>query len=154
MGNDVCLLLPHYNNPEGLIRSLKSISYDEEIDITIVDDGSTTKFNERKILKSFRAKGNINFLYLVENQGIVKALNHGLICILKNHQYKYISRLDCGDFCVGRRFQIQRNFLETNPEIFLLGSWARAIDLTGKSQFTLRSPSSHEEISKKMFFKK
>lgn len=39
--NRVALLIPHYNNPQGLAASLASVGADECVDAFVVDDGST-----------------------------------------------------------------------------------------------------------------
>ena len=48
--NKVVLLIPYYNNSEGLLKSLRSIDQNEELDVMIVDDGSVNKFDEGIIL--------------------------------------------------------------------------------------------------------
>lgn len=76
--NKVVLLIPYYNNSEGLIKSLKSIDPDEELDVILIDDGSKNKFDELILQNSFKAKGTLYFEYLEQNLGIEFALNHGL----------------------------------------------------------------------------
>lgn len=150
--NKVALLIPHYNNPEGLINSLESIDSTEKIDVFIIDDGSIkNKINEKLIKNSFNAKGEIYFHYLNRNQGIENALNQGLKLILLNKQYKYVARLDCGDLCIGQRFEIQKEFMENNPDIKLLGSNAIAVDTNYNFLYNTFFPEKHKNIQKKMY---
>ena len=62
--NKVLLLIPYYNNSEGLIKSLVSIDPDEELDVIVIDDGSKNKFDEVILKNSFKAKGTLYFEYL------------------------------------------------------------------------------------------
>lgn len=150
--NRVVLLIPHYNNPEGLSRSLASIDASETIDVVIVDDGSKKSIiNETIVNKAFTANGSVKYIYMLQNKGIEHALNAGLDYIQKAGIYKYIARLDTGDFCVGKRFVLQQEFLERNPDIKLLGTNTIAVDTHGKILFRLTMPAATDEIRKKMF---
>ena len=148
--NKIILLIPYYNNFEGLIKSLKSINPDEELDVIIVDDGSEIKFDEIVIEESLKAKGVLFFEYLSENKGIEYALNHGLkICAEKG--YKYIARLDCGDVCLGKRFTIQSDFLEKNPEIKIVGSNVLAVDIQDNFLYAINLPIDNKSIKNQMY---
>ena len=150
--NKVALLIPHYNNPFGLIKSLNSIDESEEIDVYIVDDGSTEhKIKEVEINNSFKSKGSIFYIYLEYNQGIEYALNEGIDQIIKKGGYNYIARLDCGDLCLGKRFQIQQKFLNENLEFKLIGANIICTDREGNYLYTIKYPQHHENIRKKMY---
>ena len=47
--NKLVLLIPHYDNPKGLLVSLASIGCNENLDVLIVDDGSNNKFDEIEV---------------------------------------------------------------------------------------------------------
>lgn len=150
--NETVLLIPHFNNPSGLISSLSSIDKSECIDIVIVDDGSRRyKIEETVVNNSFKASGNITYLYLIENLGIEYALNLGLDFIIEQNKYKYIARLDCGDICLGKRFKIQEAFLREKPEIKLVGSNVICTNLEGVFLYKFLYPEKSEEIKNKMF---
>ncbi len=147
--NKVILLIPHYNNPEGLKKSISSISSSEKIDVLIVDDGSSIKINEETISNAFKAKGIVFFEYLHKNQGIEVALNKGLESI-KKRQYTFVARLDCGDVNLKNRFYIQEKFLEENKEIGIVGSHVIFFKKE-KTLFKLKLPLSSEKIKQKMY---
>ncbi|BDU24159.1 glycosyltransferase [Flavobacterium sp. GSB-24] len=149
--NKILVLIPYYNNIEGLLKSLKSIDADENLDVLIVDDGSTIKLEKELIDGSFKANGKILYKISEKNEGIESALNHGLK-IAQSQQYQYIARLDCGDVCLGKRFQIQSQFLEKNPEIKIVGSNVLAVDCNDKFLYAINLPLNHEDIEKKMYF--
>lgn len=149
--NKVVLLIPYYNNSEGLLKSLSSIDPNEELDILIVDDGSVNKFDESIIFSNFKAKGIIIFEYLESNKGIETALNSGLKIIIEKN-YKYVARLDCGDICLGKRFAVQEAFLEENPEIKIVGSNVLAVDINDNFLYSINLPLIDKDIKNKMYF--
>lgn len=140
------VLIPHYNNPQGLLKSLSSIGTDEAVDVWVVDDGSQKKPDETAARKAFG--GPIRFVYLSRNQGIQFALNAGLVEI--KQQYEYVARLDCGDTCAPNRFRLQMEFLDSNREIMLLGSAVTFVDTQGTPQYTLTLPEETQEIRRAM----
>ena len=148
--NKVIVLIPHYNNIEGLAKSISSIGKGENVDVLIVDDGSIDKVEESEIRSNFKANGVLFFYYLEENKGIEYALNKGLEIILKK-EYMFTARLDCGDICVFNRFKIQETFLEMHNEIVLVGSDVNFIDNKGKVLYNLKTPKDDVDIKKKMY---
>ncbi|MEN9658435.1 MAG: hypothetical protein RL571_1900 [Pseudomonadota bacterium] len=143
------LLIPHFNNPLGLASSLASIGAAETIDVFIVDDGSSkAPLQEALCLQSWQAKGQLHFIYLPQNQGIEHALNTGLQAIM-DAGYDYIARLDCDDLCAPDRFAKQQTYLDTHPEVYLLGSAVSFFDASG-DRFTINQPQSHADIVKQM----
>jgi glycosyltransferase involved in cell wall biosynthesis len=151
---DFCLLIPCYNNFEGLIESLKSVSYPEDkYLILIIDDGSDIPLEEEKIKTHLGKKKPIKLLSNEKNNGITKTLNHGLSWIEKNTFSKYIARLDCGDICVSDRFSIQVEHMDLHPEIGLLGSWCRFIDEKTGLKYSYKTATQHSAIAREMYFR-
>ncbi|MBS3737489.1 MAG: glycosyltransferase [Psychroflexus sp.] len=144
----IAVLIPHFNNLNGLQVSLASIEEDCEVDIVVVDDGSDRRPKPENLNYN---QGNIKVIALKKNRGIEYALNEGLKYI-ESKNYKYIGRLDCGDLCQPNRFKIQISFLQKNPKIALVGSWVNIIDEQGKFHYILKHPESHAELSKKIYF--
>lgn len=150
--SDIIVLIPHFNNPTGLLRSIDSIVPEEKVDILIVDDGSVKKPDEDKIRGVYRASGKIFFIYNKTNQGIEQALNAGLKFVVDKRNYNFVARLDCGDICMPNRFRIQKQFLMLNRNVYLLGSSVEFVDMKGNLIYSLILPTEHEEIKKKMYF--
>ena len=147
--NNVCVLIPHFNNPKGLLKSVTSIGKDENIDIIVVDDGSYVIFDESQVQNSYSGNGNVKFIYLPTNEGIENALNKGVDYAILN-KYKYVARLDCDDLCHTQRFKIQLEFMEKNMTYGLIGSWCEAIDINGGFLFEMKFPITNEKIRKRM----
>ena len=150
MSNTI-VLIPHFNNPEGLKNSIASIGENETVDVIVIDDGSTkNKIVESDILNSQKFKGSIFFIHNSENRGIEHVLNDGIDFALQRN-YKYIARLDCGDLCHPLRFQKQISFLDTHPDISLLGTSVKAINTDGEFLYNIYVPEENKEIRKKMY---
>ncbi|QLI81836.1 glycosyltransferase [Chitinibacter fontanus] len=152
--NRTALLIPHFNNPTGLCASLASIGEVEQIDVYIVDDGSTrVTINEDEVRAVFKAQGALHFLYLPANCGIEYALNTGLEAVLAAG-YDYVARLDCDDVVAVDRFAKQVSYLDANPAVYLLGSAVTFFEcLPDGSQrdcFTIHQPQTHQQIVRQM----
>tara|TARA_B100000524_G_scaffold348453_1_gene253082 strand:- start:465 stop:1286 length:822 start_codon:yes stop_codon:yes gene_type:complete len=150
MYKKLIITLPHYSNPIGLLKTIKSISETFEIDIIIVDDGSFNKPEEKPIIDAYKNKGKIFFEYFEKNQGVGTAANRCLDFVKKN-KYEYVARLDAGDICYPGKFKKQIKFLKKNKEIKLVGTWARAVDSKGKFLYDIKHPLNHNIIKRNMF---
>src|SRR5688500_5262867 len=116
---EICILIPCYNNPEGLAASLKSIHPGGSSCLAVVvDDGSREPVRLPEGLPV-----PVQLLRLEQNRGITEALNAGLRWIMAHTSARYIARLDCDDLAAPERFSRQKDFLDRHPEVGLLGSW-------------------------------
>lgn len=148
--NKLIVLIPHYNNFQQLIESIKSIDESINVDLLIVDDGSTKEIPIKSEIEKNYKNGKVFLDYLNKNQGIEHALNRGLY-LIENMGYQYIGRLDCGDYCMKNRFLKQISYLERNKDTHLLGSWVNMIDSSGRKLFVLKHPVTYKEIKRNMY---
>lgn len=150
---DFILLIPCYNNVNGLIKSINSVQYTiDKFEILVVDDGSTPPIPIADLQNTNREK-TISVLRLSENKGIVNALNAGLKKLKARNDYNYIARLDAGDTCHPKRFTKQVEFLNAHPDIFLLGTWCRFENSETGKGYDYITKTKHEEIIKEMHYK-
>lgn len=148
---DILVIIPHYNNPDGLKASIRSMVHEFHlVDVLVVDDGSQYKFETDELLNEFGAS-NIRIINNPLNRGIEHVLNDGLQYAIE-HNYPYIARLDCGDLCLGNRFATQLAFLQENSNISIVGSHVRCVNESGAYIYSLKMPLKDEVIRKKMFF--
>lgn len=151
---DFCLLIPCYNNFEGLIESLKSVLYpDDKYLILIIDDGSNHPLDEGEIKTCVGSMKPVIVLHNKKNLGITKTLNNGLSWIEENTSSKYIARLDCGDICTPNRFTTQVGYMDLHSEIGLLGSWCRFEDKKKEEEYLYVTPVRHNKIQRAMYFR-
>ena len=83
------------------------------------------------------------------NEGLATALNVLLEKVMKNQDYKIIARMDADDISMPDRFEQQRSYLNTNPEVSIVGSWYEEIDENGKYLSHRRLPTEHSALRKR-----
>ena len=145
------VLIPHYNSPKALMATIQSINETFAVDVLVVDDGSEYKPDVTTIEDNYQNQGKIYFEFLEKNQGIEKALNHGLRWIKSSGAYAFIGRLDCGDLAMPTKFAQQVDYLQLNPKIHLLGTWAEVVDESFNHLYNLKHPVDYQSIQKKMY---
>ena len=79
------------------------------------------------------------------NQGLAKSMNQLLNNILPQQQYEYIARMDADDINALDRFEKQVVFLDANPSVDCVGTWAIEINEKGEEYFKKKMPISHDE---------
>ncbi len=136
------VLIPVYNDQDGLIRSLESLRGDGGVfDVVVVDDGSAPPLDIAAGLP-FRTE----LLRLDRNRGIVGALNAGLEHIAAAGHYEYVARLDAGDLSLPGRMAAQMAFLDAHPDHAVVGCWAKHVDPDGKFLFDFHPPATHRRV--------
>lgn len=146
------LFIPYYNDPLGLIRSLNSIPNQSNIDLLIIDDGSTTPLLKQEVTSIAEEKGvKLTLLKKPENEGIAHTRNYALK-YTQEHSYKYLFFLDCGDTISNKRITCQLNYLKQNPDCMIVGSHVHFVDEDGQKLFDLKLPTQWNEIKQKMYF--
>jgi len=149
---DFCLLIPCYNNENGLIRSLESVRYDAgPYLVLVVDDGSQVPVDVRKIKEVIGRNMDIEVIRLQPNGGITRALNAGLEWIQRNVATEFVARLDCGDLCDPERFIVQINLMRQKPGLVLLASWCHFRDPVTGEQYSYITSTGHKNIIKEMY---
>jgi glycosyltransferase involved in cell wall biosynthesis len=137
----IAVLIPVFNDDGQLDATLRSID-DQRVPVVVVvvDDGSDTPVAPRQ-----PSRHEIVVLRHDVNRGIEHALNTGLGYIVERG-IPYVARLDNGDRCAPGRLERQRDFLEQNPSIHLVGSAVEWRDDAGRSRFTRVFPTTHDTI--------
>jgi glycosyltransferase involved in cell wall biosynthesis len=141
----IALLIPVYNDPEGLRRSLESLPLEVPLDVVVVDDGSDPPLPPPEVPPPHRAF----LLRLERNRGIVGALNEGLRFVLERG-YPYVARLDAGDLALPGRFSAQLRFLEERPGCALVGGQVRFVDAEGRETHKEAFPTEDGAIRRAM----
>jgi glycosyltransferase involved in cell wall biosynthesis len=130
---DFCVIIPCYNDRDGLIESLQSICYNPVKHLVVVP--------------------HLHIIRLEKNGGITRALNAGLQYIAGRNDIRYIARLDCGDICSPERFESQVEFLDSHPDIDLVGSWCIFKDYSTEEAYRYTIPTEHSDIIRDMHFR-
>ena len=125
----ISVIMPVFNGENFLQDAVGSILGQTftDFELIAIDDGSTD--NSTALLESFRLNDRRVIIQRhTENQGVTAALNTGLALA----RGKYIARMDADDISLPVRFEKQVAFMETHPEIDILGSAVRLMDERGR----------------------
>ena len=109
----ISVILPVYNGAFSVEETIKSITSQNyrKIELICVDDGSNDN-SASKIKKLQNTDKRIQLLQFSKNSGISNALN----CGIKNAKGKFIARIDSDDLAETNRLEIQKQFLDQNPQ--------------------------------------
>src|SRR5690606_12305001 len=66
--------------------------------------------------------------------------------------YQYIGRLDAGDKAHSNKFFRQIEYLDNNPNTYLLRTWGNIVDEDVNHLYFLKHPAQFDQIKKKMYF--
>ena len=142
----ITVLMPVYNGEIYLKKAIDSILTQtfQDFELIIINDGS--RDGSQKIIKSY----NDQRIRLInqDNQGLVGALNNGIKLSLG----KYIVRMDQDDISMKNRLFEQINFMESNPNIGISGTYIILIDKFDNSIGRMVYPLAHEEIKAQLLF--
>lgn len=143
----ISVVMSVYNAEKYLKKAIESILNQtfSDFEFIVINDASTDSSLE--IMNSFQDT-RIKLINKPNNKGFkgfVENLNMGLDL----SKGKYIARMDADDIARLDRFQIQYDFLEKNPEIFIVGSDLNLIDYNDNNIGYLKSFVQHQNIIKK-----
>ena len=140
MAPKISVVMSVFNGDQFLAQSIEAILNQtfKDFEFIIIDDASTD--NCWEILKGFSTKDHrIKLSRNDKNigiEGFIKNLNYG--CSIAKG--KYIARIDQDDVAREDRLQLQFDFLESNPDIFIVGSALQKIDEKGKHLGLMSAP--------------
>ena len=141
----VSVVLPTYNSEKYIADSLRTIfeqTFDDFELLLINEYGSDD--NTVRIAMSFRDP-RLRVLQNTERLGLADSLNRGIL----EAQGTYIARADSDDLYPLHRFQKQINFMDSNPDVGVCGSWQRHF---GRVDFIHKPPEKHEYIKACLLF--
>lgn len=141
----VSVILPVRDGEAYVQAALESILTQtfKDFEVLIIDDCS--RDGTAEILRSYQ-DSRIQILRNTQPLGLSKSLNFGI----SQAAGRYIARMDHDDVSLPRRLQMQVEYLEHNPTIDLVGTWARTKGLSPEQSW--RYPSSHDDICSEMLF--
>lgn len=128
----VSVVMATFNEPpDYIVQSVQSILDQtlSDFELLLIDD-STNMDTVRTVDTLAMSDTRIKLIRYSQRIGFVPALNIGL----KQAQGKYIARMDGDDISVPDRFELQVSYLESNPDIAVVGG---AMDIINeKSEIT------------------
>lgn len=139
---EISVVMASYNcQKDYLKKSIESIltQSDVTLEFIIVDDCSTVKV--KNIILDF----NDNRIFLYRNKknlGLTKSLNIGI----KLAKSEFIARMDDDDISEKNRLKIQLDFLKSNREFSVVGSFINIIGKDGRLLRKKYRPTNYEDI--------
>ena len=109
-----------------------------DLELIVIDDGSADE--TPAILGSFRDPR------LWVEQRARGGLTSALQAALELARAPLVARLDADDVALPERFERQRTFLATHPDIGLLGTGGREVDASGREMAVVRPPATDAAI--------
>lgn len=122
---EIAVVLPVYNAQNFLKEAIDSVLQQtfKNFELIIINDGSTD--SSESIILGYKDH-RIRYIKQ-ENTGIGGALRIG--CELA--QGKYIARMDADDICLPNRFELQKAYLDNNPNTVLVSNAVIYINESG-----------------------
>ena len=147
---NVSVLMSVYKNEraEYLNQALQSVWTDQTVkpnQIVLVEDGPLTEALYLVISSWKKLLGDI--LYIIENEqnlGLTKSLNRG-ICAINS---EYIARMDSDDISLPLRFEKQVNYLETHPDVDVIGGSMQEFNDVCDCLNVRHYPLTHQQVEK------
>jgi len=139
----ISVLMPVRDGARWLGAAVASIQEQTfaDFELIIVDDGSADS-TQAIIAASVRVDPRVRVLRQ-ERLGLVAALNRGLA----EARGTLIARLDADDLSAPQRLARQSDYLESHPEIGLIGSWADTINEQGAVTGTLQPEATPDALA-------
>lgn len=110
-------------------------------EVILVKDGPLTP--ELELVISSYSSSLLKIVTLPNNMGLSNALNLGL----EHCTNELVARMDTDDICLPERFEKQVRFLQSHPEVDIVGSYAMKIDESGNNLNELiKVPIAHKDI--------
>lgn len=136
------MLVPVFHDDGRLAHTLQSlVGQGVPLAAVVVDDGSTVAVS----VDQSRYPFEVVLLRLDANRGIEHALNTGLEYI-RERGFEYVARLDNGDRCAPGRLARQRELLESDLTVHLVGSAVEWRDDHERLRFRRVFPTEHDAI--------
>lgn len=147
----ISVIMSVYNEPlqwiSQAIDSILNQTY-ANYEFIIIND-NPNRVENKSFLNSFRQQDDRIIIITNEfNIGLAKSLNKG-IEIAKG---KYIARMDADDISLPSRFEKQLDFLNTNPEYGICGTFACTIDSYGRKGKILNIQANDENLKNALYF--
>lgn len=132
------------DDPIYLDQALESIVHQSRPaeEIVLVQDGPLLE-DQAKVVSKYM-NSTFKIVDLETNRGLALALREGL----EQCSYNYVARMDSDDISHRDRFKEQFSFLQTHPEVDVVGSSIQEFNFKIDDLMAVRQlPESHEELS-------
>ncbi len=146
---EISVLIPSYNNVQFLDQAIESVinQTEKNWELIISDDASTDGSFE--LAKEFAKKDKRITVYKNETN-IGNPRNRNVLLKYAHPESRFVALLDSDDMMESNRLEVQKQFLQSHPEIALVGSSVYIIDEFDNIRGIRRYPEDHEHIKKNL----
>lgn len=144
----VTVLISVYNGMPYLPSAIESVLRQTfaEFEVLVVEDCSTD--DSLLYLQSLNSP-RVRLIVNEKNLGMAESLNRGI----SHARGKYIARLDADDKAMPDRLQFQYQYMESNPNLVICGTWAQIINHDDKPLSIWKQSVDPLEIRWRILFK-
>lgn len=151
MHNTPCIsiIMTTYNEQLKYLKEcLESIRNQTYTDFELIMVVEPNEANYEYIFNLSKEDNRINIVQNNKKLGFVSSLN----VAIKQSKGKYLARIDSDDYCHTHRLEKQVSFLESNPNISIVGSNLHLVDEFGNIVGTRKYPEFNVDIVKSFLF--
>jgi len=127
------------------VRSILNQTYGD-FEFIIVNDGSTD--GSKEVLERVTEQDDRVLLFHQENRGLIPSLNRAL----HEAQGAYVARMDGDDISRPKRLEKQVRFLDSSPEIGIVGTRVDQMDAEGESNGEWNLPTDPDLVAWQLLF--
>ena len=143
----ISVIMAVYNSAEYLGECIKGVLNQSFKDFELIMINDCSKDNSLEIMKKYQKKDKrIKIVNNRNNSGPAVTRNNGLNIA----RGKYIAVQDSDDFSLPNRLEVEYNYLEAHPSVFLVGSAAKVIFSGEKETFPADAIYGIEENKKRL----
>ena len=139
----ISVVMPVYNSEKTLRQAVSSVLWQsyKDFEFIIVDDGSTDASSQ--ILKGYEEMDQrVKVITNTRNLGVVRSLNVGFA----QARFPYVARMDADDESLLERFALQKQFLDQNPEIGVVGGSYYIMGRSPSKDLLIHSPTDPAKV--------
>lgn len=136
--------MPVYNAEPFLAEAISSVLSQSftDFEFLVHDDGSTD--GSMDILKRFAQTDARITVSQGENQGLTASLNQ----LCGRARGDLVARIDADDVCLPERFARQVRYMDTHPDVVVVGGKSLNIDADGRPISIISPPQTHDDIDR------
>lgn len=131
----VSIVIGAYNEANMIASTIQSLLGQtvDDFEVIIVDDGSQDETS--RVVQEF-CDNRVNLIKADSNNGLPASLNRGI----ESAEGRYIARADADEYSTPSRIQKQRQVLDNNPSISVVGCWYVIIGPNNERGATVQVP--------------
>ncbi len=124
---DISIVMPVYNGLPYLPQAIESILSQTFINFEFIIINDASKDRSLEVIRSY-SDPRIKIIDNPKNLHLISSLNIGL----RAAQGKYVARMDQDDISFPERLNKQYDFLQSHPDVILVGTWSNIMNSVEK----------------------